>query len=505
MTSPARQTLIKDTGRVTREDSKTVKIHPFDVPPGIDALALRFDYSPRKALDKEKNAALVEAALKKHNVRRQAELTAAQLEDQRERIGAYNMYRALNNLMNVTLIDPTGQWRGRWDRNPSSDNGDLVLTRKESSPGFLPGELTPGRWQAAVECHGVFGDPVSYELEVAARGPLEPAEREGLMVPEPSRTAVKRRSGPGWYFGETHSHTINSDGVHQLPELARRVAAKGADFLCLTDHNTTSGLMDPGELPLTLIAGCELTTFHGHHPIFGLKDIVPWHKDGRVIPMEEMAKTIRAKGGIVGVAHPFKIGDPVCTGCRMRDDLAPEHFDTIEVWYREWIAAETDNLTSYALWNSYWANGHRITALAARDWHGPGQEGAFPGEAPFSGVWATDNTPEAILEGIRKGRVIMSGGPILDFSLRAANGQSARVGETLKAGAASIVVEASKLDAKVDLRIFKNGTRLESVANVKDGHHAFEGLADGPGWYRVEAWAGAQPRVITNHAVLASP
>ncbi len=500
MTATERRPLLSAKGRALSTDSKSVKIHTFEVPPSVDVLTLKFDYSPRKSLDTEKNSSLVEVALKKHNARRRAELDAAALNEQREKIGAFNMYRALNNLMNVVLIDPAGAWRGRWDRNPSSDNGDLVLTRRESSPGFLPGEITPGTWQVAIECHGIFGEAVDYEVEVAARATLREEERAALIGPSPSRTPVKRRTGPGWYFGETHSHTVHSDGMHTLPELARRCAEKGIDFLCLTDHNTTSSVQDPGELPITLIPGCELTTFHGHHPIYGLKDIVPWHKDGRVIPMEEMAPQIRSKGGLVSVAHPFKIGDPVCTGCRMRDDLGPTWFDSIEVWYREWEAAETDNLTAYALWNSYWQQGHRITALAARDWHGPGQEGAFPGKAPFSGVWATDNTPEAIVEGMRRGRVIMSGGPILDFSLENGSG-AARLGETLKSpDAASVVVKAARLEGEVELRVFHKGAQIHT-ARVTDGEHRFEGLARESGWYRVEAWQGHEPRVLTNHAI----
>src|SRR3954470_23639884 len=116
-----RRNLLHAEGRAAAGDSKSVKLHAFEVPAGVDALALRFDYQPRRSTDREKNAALVEAALVKHNERRKAELDAAKLEEQRKNIGAYNLYRELNNLVNVVLIDPRGVWRGRWDRNPSSN------------------------------------------------------------------------------------------------------------------------------------------------------------------------------------------------------------------------------------------------------------------------------------------------------------------------------------------------------------------------------------------------
>lgn len=93
------------------------------MPPGVDVLALRFDYQPRRSSDRQVNAALVEAALARHNERRRAELDPAKLEDQRQRIGAHALYRELHNLVNVVLIDPDGLWRGRWDRNPAILDG----------------------------------------------------------------------------------------------------------------------------------------------------------------------------------------------------------------------------------------------------------------------------------------------------------------------------------------------------------------------------------------------
>src|SRR5262249_29719459 len=158
-----------------------------------------------------------------------------------------------------------------------------------------------------------------------------------------------------WYFGEMHAHTLHSDGVNEVSELAEKARALGIDFVALTDHNTMSGLLelDAAKHDVVFIPGCELTTFHGHHPIYGVKELVPWHEDGRVLALEELAPRVRAQGGLISVAHPFKLGDPICTGCRMRDGLDPRSFDLFEVWYRRWDAAESDNEAAYALWNRY--------------------------------------------------------------------------------------------------------------------------------------------------------
>ena len=72
----------------------------------------------------------------------------------------------------------------------------------------------------------------------------------------------------------------------------------------------------------------------------------------------------------------------------MVDGLPPGSFDLIEVWYRRWSSPGSDNQAGYEYWNRLWAEGHRKTAVAARDWHGPEQEGPFPGELPLTGVFA---------------------------------------------------------------------------------------------------------------------
>lgn len=497
------QTLLREPGRAARTDSKTVRSIAFDVPEGTAALALAFDYGPRTSEDPADNAGPVEAAYQKHAARFReikGEAFAARV---REALNVDGRAKLLHNLMNVVLVDPTGRWRGRWDRNPSSDSGDLFVGEHHASRGFVAGPIQPGRWSVAIECHGVFGSPVDYEVRVLARPAPTSDEIARLAAPR-GREAPERRRGPGVYFGELHSHTVHSDGKWELFELASRVRASGADFLCLTDHNTTSGLAELAEheLPLTLIPGCELTTFHGHHPIYGLREAVPWHVEGRVLPLSETSPKIRAMGGIVGVAHPFVPGDPLCTGCRMAEDLVPGSFDLIEVWYRRWDSPGSDNEAAYAFWNRLWKAGHRVTAVAARDLHGADQDGPFPGPLPFTGVFADDNTTEAILDGMRRGRVILSGGPILAIELESGNVR-AGIGESLCAsGAVKARVRFERTGGACELRVFRSGDLAETRAVEGDGELDFAGLADGPGHYRAELWQGELPRAITNHVVL---
>lgn len=464
-------------------ESKTVQTRAFDVPAGVEALTLRFDYRPRSTEDAATIAPAVEAAFELHTRRRAATASAEEIAAWRQTMGIEGRSKMLHNLLNVTIVDPKGVWRGRWDRNPAGA-GMLLLARTAASRGFLPGAIEPGRWTAAVEIHGVFGgEAVTWELEVDARD--APTADELAALVEPSAPGPARRRGPGWYFGELHSHSVHSDGRHEIADLAGRVAARGADFLALTDHNTLSGHLDPPAVPLTLIPGCELTTFHGHHPLYGLREMPPWHLDGRVVPLSEIAPGVRAQGGVVGVAHPFVPGDPLCTGCRMPSTLDPKDFDVMEVWYRRWQGLGSDNEAAYQLWNKFWREGRRIVATAARDWHGPEQDEVFPGEFPFTGVYAEDNTAEAIIDGLRRGRVIMTGGPILDLTLAAGGG---------------LALELARLDAPAELRLYRDGDVEHRAPISRDGAVPLPTLT--PGAWRAELWAGALPRVITNHVVL---
>lgn len=444
---------------------------------------MRFDYGPRTVEDLARNKPIVEAAFDLHTRRRAAKATAEEIAGWRQHMNVDGRAALLHNLLNVTIVDPHGVWRGRWDRNPAGA-GQLLLARGHASRGFLPGAIEPGTWTCAIEIHGIFGDEdVAWELEVDARS--GPSDAEILSLVEPQIAPPQKRTGPGWYFGELHSHSVHSDGKHEIAELASRVAARGADFLALTDHNTLSGHKTPPATPLTLLAGCELTTFHGHHPLYGISEMPPWHKDGRVVPLKEIAPIVRGKGGLVGVAHPFVPGDPLCTGCRMPSELDPADFDVMEVWYRRWHGLGSDNQAAYDLWNDFWRRGRRILAVAARDWHGPEQDGDFPGELPFTGVFADDNTPIAILRGMKSGRVIMSGGPVLDLTIDQVGG---------------LVADLARLDAEGELRVLRDGAVVHSVP-AKEGTTRLPGpLAKGA--WRAEVWAGDSPRVITNHVVV---
>lgn len=501
-TPGAHTTVLRREGKLGPETTKTVTELSFEVPANATEIALLFDYQPRQSLDREVNRRHVEQAFAEFSASFRARMGDAWAEGLRTRLGVDRMEEALNNLLNVVLIDADGNWRGRWDRNPASTDGRLRVGIDEASPGFIAGPLPQGTWRAAIECHGIYGQPVSFSIDIEAAttrkasGANDPSPRFTVPLPAPE--------GPArWYVGEMHSHSTESDGSWSIPTLCDNVARDGAQFIFLTDHNTMSGHRNPPDVSITLIPGCELTTFFGHYPTYGVESAPVWHENGRVRHFEAISAEVRSRGGLIGAAHPFVPGDPLCTGCRMRADLDPSHIDTMEVWYRRWDSPGADNEAAYALWNRFWREGHRITAVGARDVHRNEQLHPFPGEMPFTAIRADANTPSAIFAGLRRREVIVTGGPLLDLQLL---GESAvaRIGEELHTKPKKLKVHISRAEQGQELRLFFKGEVFSSLEAAGDGQHEIDlpSHVQQSGWFRAELRNKAGlPRAITNHAL----
>jgi hypothetical protein len=155
----------------------------------------------------------------------------------------------------------------------------FVITRDGATPGYLPGELETGTWQVMIGVHRVPPDGVRYQLTAetwpAAAGlPLVPPVPPAPPPRDrPARRVLPASAGRRWLAGDLHAHTVHSDGVLTVSELAVLAVERGLDFLAVTDHNTVS---HHAELPaaarrygITLIPGQEVTTDRGHAGAFG--------------------------------------------------------------------------------------------------------------------------------------------------------------------------------------------------------------------------------------------
>ncbi len=181
-----------------------------------------------------------------------------------------------------------------------------------------------------------------------------------------------------WVSSELHTHTINSDGSLTLEELCKKAKELEIDCIALTDHNTISGHLEIceaiGKTGIKIIPGLEWTTFYGHVVTLGLHRYVDWRNRG-LEDIEKGIEDIHNAGAIAGIAHPFRAGSPMCTGCYWQFKIYDWNcIDYIEVWSGEFPPLDYTNTRAFKLWTDLLNKGYRITAVSGRDWHG-GDEG----------------------------------------------------------------------------------------------------------------------------------
>jgi len=388
---------------------------PFDVPEGVGALRLRLQYSP---------------------------LTVG----------------PISNLITLGLYDPHG-FRGNAHRHPP--DRQIVLSTVSTTPGFLPGPIPAGRWLAQLASQVVMpSDPsCAYSLDIELLPAAEGRRPNRVETPAPPQPAATAKAG--WYRGELHSHTLNSDGKLTTQELIAQAQRNRLDFLAITDHNTTSALtqIDPAALNgLLVIPGIELTTFNGHALALGVQEWVDWRTGYQGWSMEDAARRTRQLGGLFIIAHANDLGTPYCTGCHWDDtDFDLDLVDGFEVWNSRWVHPDGGNPLNLDWWQRL-QNSPRprsVPATCGADYHREDEWGAG---VAFSYVYADSLSMTDILEGIRRGRLILSSGPRLSLRVSPGDGaESAGVGDTLRTHSPRVRLELSWEDAPLGARLQVHG------------------------------------------------
>jgi hypothetical protein len=229
-----------------------------------------------------------------------------------------------------------------------------------------------------------------------AAPPAPPAPRN-----RPPRRLLPAREGRRWLAGDLHTHTVHSDGVLTVSELAVLAVERGLDFLAVTDHNTVS---HHAELPaaarqygIALIPGQELTTDGGHAGALG---DIGWIDFRR--PADDWLDATEAGGGLLSVNHPFAGPVSWVHPMRRRPPL-------LELWHWSWLDLRwTTPLGWWQAWDP------TAIPVGGSDWHRPGSD-APPGR-PTTWVEAAGTEPDDVLDGLRAGLVAISAerdGPVL--------------------------------------------------------------------------------------------
>ncbi len=314
---------------------------------------------------------------------------------------------------------------------------------------------------------------------------------------------------------ELHCHTRHSDGQFTVKGLMESAADYGYEGIALTDHNTTSALLEVTPAlerqTCAVIPGIEWTTFYGHLLVLGCHRFVDWRF---VEPdtIDQALAEIKEAGGATGIAHPWEIGAPLMCGCKWEFHVTRwDLVDYIELWSNDNPHSHSKNALALPWYDALLNQGYHLAVSAGRDWHGPDQPGKVPLlTATYLGIEGSI-TVESALDSIRAGRTYVSMGPTIAVSLQQ-NSQKLGLGETAMPGSAVISVsvgETQRRDIWGRHRIHVEQIRLVCNGQVLD-ERPYQGDAEifssivTQGWLRVELW-GSYAEVQSGLLGLTSP
>ena len=221
-----------------------------------------------------------------------------------------------------------------------------------------------------------------------------------------------------WIRIQTHVHTKNSDGNDTLRDMAYEAGKNGADVIFLTDHNTMYGYENVeniyDETGVKIVKGIEYTTFYGHIISIGAP-YFRWEtlKDDS---LNKLADHVHRYGGIIGIAHPMAIGNPICTGGRYKfRNTDFNKIDFMEQWHGI-VNRHNEHEKNRRFWMDRAEEGYMITALYGGDFHKREQ---FKESGSFNWILIDElkEIESASAEGIKNGRIVMSKGPFIDLAV----------------------------------------------------------------------------------------
>jgi len=186
---------------------------------------------------------------------------------------------------------------------------------------------------------------------------------------------VPEDPGSRWLKGNTHTHTLESDGDSPPEVVARWYRDHGYQFLVISDHNVW---VDPGTLAsvvdstFLLIPGEELTSRHGEVPVHvnGLNlphVVVPRTDSTLVATIQANVDAVREVEGVPHINHPnFRWAFDHRTLAQVDDDRLLEIFNGHPLVHNQG-GGDAPGLEE--VWDQLLTGGKRIYGIAVDDAH----------------------------------------------------------------------------------------------------------------------------------------
>jgi hypothetical protein len=323
-------------------------------------------------------------------------------------------------------------------------------------------------------------------------------------------------TGARWYVGDLHAHSGHSDGRTlgangtriKVPATHVFAAAQAAklDFIALTDHNTTSHWADVDRQQamhpaMLLLHAREVTTYRGHMNAFGERRFVPF----AVAPghgTRDILRELSGAGAFVSINHPALPDGEACMGCGWNDD-DPETMraaGAVEIVNGDTVEGD---LAGWPFWARQLNRGHRLVAIGGSDEHTPDESVDRRIGTPATVVYATALSEEAIVDGLRSGRVYVRArgvdGPAIEFGAEA-DQRRYQMGATLPASARVLRLSA-RVSSAAGQRIewVRNGEVFASESLTASGELSVTPPSHAPGdWFSLIVRDATGPTVFSN-------
>ena len=221
-------------------------------------------------------------------------------------------------------------------------------------------------------------------------------------------------------------------------------------------------------LTFPVLMGTEYTTYHGH--ILSLNA-------GRMIDcfditdIDRELRIIRESGGLVGMAHPYQLGTPICTGGRWEYDVKDFSLvNYMEIWSEGEMLMTPANHRARKWWLSLLDKGYRIAPTFGRDWHRTAGN-KLTGACTFLHIDG-EITPKKMKDAIRNGRTQLSLGIYMNIDC---DGKS--VGDTVEKGKRSFLINLDSSRAELFREEYSLSAEKIRVI-TQGGETAYEGKAE---------------------------
>jgi hypothetical protein len=204
--------------------------------------------------------------------------------------------------------------------------------------------------------------------------------------------------GGAWLRGNLHAHSTNSDGVRAPGRVVEDYAARGYDFVAVSDHDTFTDPAEHRSSPGPVVLPAVEVTADGPHTLHvGATGAV--HPDA---DRQSVVDAVRDDGGIAIPAHPN--WQERFAHWPHADLERIEGYAGIEI-YNGLIEHHPGAATATDRWDRLLAAGRRVWGFANDDSHRPWEVARG-----WNVVRAADRTPAAILDALASGRFYASTG-----------------------------------------------------------------------------------------------